>query len=37
VDLELFYFARPLFQLLVPLSILCVNTPDGLRLRYQEH
>ncbi len=32
VALELFYFGRPLFQLLLPLGIRAVNTPAGLRL-----
>ena len=35
VALELFYFGRPLFQLLLPLGIQPVNTNDGLRLNYQ--
>jgi hypothetical protein len=35
VALELFYFGRPLFQLLLPLGIHPVNTNDGLRLNYQ--
>jgi len=35
VALELFYFGRPLFQLLLPLGIQPVNTSDGLRLNYQ--
>jgi Fe-S-cluster containining protein len=35
VALELFYFGRPLFQLLLPLGIQPVNTSDGLRLHYQ--
>lgn len=35
VALELFYFGRPLFQLLLPLGIQAVNTRDGLRLNYQ--
>jgi hypothetical protein len=34
VALELFYFGRPLFQLLLPLGIQPVNTRDGLRLSY---
>ena len=32
---ELFYFGRPLFQLLLPLGIQAVNTPAGLRLSLQ--
>jgi hypothetical protein len=35
VALELFYFGRPLFQLLLPLGIQAFNTRDGLRLNYQ--
>lgn len=35
VALELFYFGRPLFQLLLPLGIQPVNTSNGLRLNYQ--
>jgi Fe-S-cluster containining protein len=35
VALELFYFGRPLFQLLLPLGIHTINTSDGLRLNYQ--
>ena len=37
VALELFYFGRPLFQLLLPLGIQTINTRDGLRLNYQFH
>ena len=37
VALELFYFGRPLFQLLQPLGIQTVNTQDGLRLNYRLH
>ncbi len=36
VALELFYFGRPLFQLLLPLGIQPVNTCDGLRLNYHQ-
>ena len=32
VAMELFYFGRPLFQLLLPLGIQAVHTVDGLRL-----
>jgi Fe-S-cluster containining protein len=32
LDRELFYFGRPLFQLLVPLGVQAVNTPTGIRL-----
>ena len=35
VALELFYFGRPLFQLLLPLGIQPYNTHDGLRLGYR--
>ncbi|MBV5319219.1 MAG: YkgJ family cysteine cluster protein [Desulfobulbaceae bacterium] len=35
VALELFYFGRPLFQLLLPLGIQAVNTPAGLWLNTQ--
>ncbi len=35
VALELFYFGRPLFQLLLPLGIQPFNTGEGLRLGYQ--
>ena len=36
VAIELFYFGRPLFQLLLPLGIHPYNTPDGLRLGYRD-
>ncbi len=36
VALELFYFGRPLFQLLLPLGIQPFNTQDGLRLGYRD-
>jgi Fe-S-cluster containining protein len=32
---ELFYFGRPLFQLLLPLGMHAVNTPAGIRLNVQ--
>jgi len=35
VGQELFAFGRPLFQLLLPLGITAVNTPEGIRLRLQ--
>lgn len=31
---ELFYFGRPLFQLLLPLGVHAVNTPVGIRLDF---
>lgn len=35
VGQELFAFGRPLYQLLLPLGITAVNTPEGIRLRMQ--
>jgi hypothetical protein len=32
---ELFYFGRPLFQLLLPLGLHAIETPSGLRLNVQ--
>jgi hypothetical protein len=32
VDFELFYFGRPLFQLLAPLGLQAINTPSGIHL-----
>jgi len=32
---ELFYFGRPLFQLLIPLGLHAIETPEGLRLNIQ--
>jgi Fe-S-cluster containining protein len=32
---ELFYFGRPLFQLLVPLGIVMTQTPKGIDLQYR--
>ena len=34
---ELFYFGRPIFQLLAPLGFKTVNTPAGLRLMQSLH
>lgn len=34
VDLELFYFGRPLFQLLLPLGVTAAETADGIALLY---
>lgn len=34
LDLELFYFGRPLFQLLQPLGVVAHETMQGLRLEY---
>lgn len=36
VALELFYFGRPLFQLLSPLGVNITETADGIALQYQE-
>jgi Fe-S-cluster containining protein len=36
VDLELFYFGRPLFQLLMPLGVSALETADGITLRYSD-
>lgn len=33
---ELFYFGRPLFQLLMPLGVMVSESPGGLVLRWQE-
>ena len=32
---ELFYFGRPLFQLLLPLGVHTINTPAGIRLHHR--
>jgi Fe-S-cluster containining protein len=32
---ELFYFGRPLFQLLLPLGVQAFNTPAGIRLKLE--
>lgn len=32
VELELFYFGRPLFHLLAPLGLQAINSPSGIRL-----
>lgn len=37
VDLELFYFGRPLFQLLAPLGLQATNSPSGIRLMQTSH
>lgn len=36
LDLELFYFGRPLFHLLMPLGVSAVETADGIILRYSD-
>lgn len=33
VSQELFYFGRPIFQLLQPLGLQAINSPKGIRLR----
>jgi hypothetical protein len=37
VDHELFYFGRPLFQLLHPLGLQAINSPAGIRLMSINH
>lgn len=36
VALELFYFGRPLFQLLIPLGVSIAEAEDGIVLQYRE-
>lgn len=35
VDREMFYFGRPLFQLLYPLGVTAVETPRGVELQFR--
>lgn len=37
VDLELFYFGRPLFHLLAPLGLQATNSPAGIRLLHASY
>lgn len=37
VSRELFYFGRPVFQLLAPLGVTVIETPDGIDLQYEDN